>query len=170
MKKTCFGSALLIPDLFWCFKHFPNLVIPSHPSLQQGHTTHTLYYIYLYIIVLQYSGCTLQKCFVSHPWLQILICYSSHLSLPHGKHRIEYFYKRKCFATLEEIVKSELRQKSMLFILCEDICIYYSDFILEDCCSLGLNGQGQPEDIHFGSTGQDANIMSLFWDSLSPYN
>lgn len=31
--KDCFGSALLIPDLFWFFNHFSNLVIPSHPCL-----------------------------------------------------------------------------------------------------------------------------------------
>lgn len=43
----------------------------------------------------------------------------------------------------------------MSLIYCEDIkyAYYFSDFILEDYCLLGLKGQGQPEDMCCGPEG-----------------
>lgn len=88
----------LILDLLWFFNHFPNLVIPSHTYLQQGHMMHTLY-------IMQNRNrhssneVTYTAELFNFPPVTSQLCYWCYLSTPHGQHVKGCFYKRERIAT-----------------------------------------------------------------------
>lgn len=170
MKKTALDLLCLFQICFSSLTIFRILLSHSTHAYSKA-TQCTLYMLCTNIVgILQYRGCTLQKCLISHPWLRdthLLLMLSEHVPWTTWR-RIPLQKRMLCYLGENAEVWVKVKINAVYIVWRYITCTYYSDFILEDCCFLGLKGQGQPEVLALQDrTPSSMNIINLFWDSLS---